>query len=107
MQQSFAVWYPLGKFALILVEVPDGDMDDFPERYAAMKQQAGPDQEFRILPTGIKKWTKQIPEIGWVPGPSLLPETAKAEVSDLLWSMTQIGPLREFLDGSVDPNKTL
>jgi len=107
MQQSFAVWYPMGKFALIFVEVSDGGLDDFPERYAAMKQQAGPDQEFRILPTGIKKWTKQIPEIAWVPGASLLPETAKAEVSDLLSSMMQIPALREFIDGSADPNKAL
>lgn len=107
MQKSFMIWYPMGKFALVMVEVPDDSLDDFPERYTAMKQQAGPEQEFRILPMGIKKWSKQIDELGWLPASSLLAETDTKEVSDLLGSMLNITSFREFLEGSVDPDKTL
>jgi len=107
MQKSFVVWYPMGKFALVIIQIPDGELEDFPDKYAAMKEQAGPDQEYRMLPMGIKKWSKQIPEIGWVPAGSILPESAKSDVSDLLGSMLQITGFREFLDGSVDPEKVL
>ncbi|OLQ12580.1 hypothetical protein AK812_SmicGene3489 [Symbiodinium microadriaticum] len=55
---GFYMWYPLGKFALILVEVEDGSLDDLPEKFAAAKEaKASPsdDAEYRILPMGVKK----------------------------------------------------
>jgi len=107
MLKSFMAWYPTGKFALIIVEVPEGELDDFPMRYTAMKEQAGPEQEYRILPQGIKKWNKIIPEISWVAAETVLSESAKSEVSDLLGSMLQITAVREFCEGAADPDKDL
>lgn len=106
MQSSFVVWYPLGKFALVMVEVPGESLSDLPERYTSMKQEAGPPEEFRILPMGIKKWSKQIDEISWLPAADLLNES-EAQVSDLLGSMVKIDNLREFLEGNLDPAKAL
>jgi len=99
---NFVVWYPMGKFALVCVEVPEGVMTDFPQKFAAMKQQAGPSEEFRILPQGIKKWSKQIDELGWVPASSLVPDT-KDEVSDLLSNLLKVDSFRDFLQGTLDP----
>jgi len=102
MQSSFVVWYPMGKFALVMVEVPGDDLADFPSRYADMKNQAGPQEEFRMLPMGIKKWSKQIDEIAWVEATRLLNESEE-QVSDLLGSIVKIASLREFFDGTMDP----
>merc|ERR1719277_1541210 len=106
MQSSFVVWYPMGKFALVLIEVSGENLDDFPEKFTSMKQQAGPAKEFQILPMGIKKWSKQIDEVAWVPATDLLNET-ETSVSDLLGSIAKIDSMKEFLDGTVDPAKTL
>merc|ERR1719215_1527023 len=110
MQSSFVVWYPTGKFALLIVEITSDKLDDFPEKYQAFKEQAGPEAEFRILPMGVKKWSKQIDEIQWVAASSLLPD-AEPEVSDLLGSMLQISGFRQLLEGTpelqADPAGTL
>mmetsp|Transcript_5659 Transcript_5659/g.13719 ORF Transcript_5659/g.13719 Transcript_5659/m.13719 type:complete len:406 (-) Transcript_5659:129-1346(-) len=105
MQKSFVVWYPMGKFALVLVEVPEGQWEDLPAAYSKMKQSAGPQDEFRILPMGIKKWNKQIDEIAWLPGSKLTEQGS--EVADLVGSMLQISGLRDFLSGASDPAKAL
>ncbi|CAE8734645.1 unnamed protein product, partial [Polarella glacialis] len=104
MPTSFSVWYPLGKFCLLLVEVEDGSLDDFPEKFAESKQALG-NEEFRILPMGIKKWTKQIESLEWVPGNSLTPEP-KFEVSDLLGNMLKVSRFAEFLSGKLDAAET-
>jgi len=106
MQSSFVVWYPLGKFALVMVEVTDDNLADLPERYSTMKQEGGAAEEFRILPMGIKKWSKQIDEIAWVAASELLADDSDA-VTDLLGCMIKINSLREFLDGTMDPAKEL
>jgi len=107
MQSSFVVWYPTGKFALVMVEVPGDKLVDLPERYATMKSEGGASEEYRILPMGIKKWNKQIDEINWVAASELLAESDEKVVTDLLGSMTKIDSMREFLDGTTDPQKTL
>lgn len=107
MQSSFVVWYPTGKFALVMVEVPGDKLADLPERYTAMKSEAGASEEFRILPMGIKKWNKQIDEICWVAATELLAESEDKVVSDLLGCMVKIDSMTEFLDGTTDPQKTL
>merc|ERR1719422_2876381 len=55
---------------------------------------------------GIKKWSKQIDDIAWLPAADLLNES-EAQVSDLLGSMVKIDNLREFLEGNMDPAKAL
>merc|ERR1719215_446032 len=98
----------MGKFALVIVEGPGDSFSDLPENYAKMKQQSGPQQEYQMLPMGIKKWSKQIDEVKWVEAASLLAEGGdKAEVSDLFGSMLEISALRDFLSGSTDPSKAL
>lgn len=99
---SFIVWYPMGKFALLVFEVPEDKLTDFTEQYAEHRKVAGT-EEFRILPQGIKKWQKQIDGLEWVPASSLVPEPA-SEVSDLLANILQAPRFREFLDGSFDPS---
>jgi len=103
MENSFFIWYPLGKFALLMVEVTDNSLDDFPEKFAASKQET-PHEEFRILPMGVKKWTKQIESLEWVPGSSLTP-SPKFEVSDLLGNMLKISKVIDFLNGALVPDQ--
>mmetsp|Transcript_116808 Transcript_116808/g.277505 ORF Transcript_116808/g.277505 Transcript_116808/m.277505 type:complete len:432 (+) Transcript_116808:44-1339(+) len=100
---GFYMWYPLGKFALILVEVEDGSLDDLPEKFAAAKE-ASPsdDAEYRILPMGVKKWKKQIDLLEWVPGEDLTPDP-KFAVSDLLSNMLKVNKFLDFLAGRMDP----
>jgi len=107
MQSSFVVWYPMGKFALVMVEVPGDNLSDLQERYSRMKSEGGASEEFRILPMGIKKWSKQIDEISWVQAGDILNESDAAAISDLLGSMIKIDSLREFLSGNMDPAKEL
>jgi hypothetical protein len=102
MADSFAVWYALGKFALLMVEVTGDDISvDFPSKYLEWKQ-SQPSSEFSMTSTGIKKWTKQIDALEWVPATDLVP-AAKKDVSDLLGNILQISGFREFLEGSLDP----
>lgn len=105
MKSGFEVWYPVGKFGLVLLEVPSGELEELPAAYQKFKSASGPAEEFRILPQGIKKWSKMIDEIAWVSGSKLTAENA--EVSDLVQSMVNIPALREFLNGVSDPAKTL
>ncbi|CAK9100777.1 Hypothetical protein SCF082_LOCUS47143, partial [Durusdinium trenchii] len=98
---GFYMWYPLGKFAMILAEVEGGIMDDLPSRFAEAKE-ASPSEEYRILPTGAKKWKKQIEQLEWVPGDDLVPE-AKFAVSDLLTNMLNVTKFLDFLTGRLDP----
>jgi len=97
-QGSHVLWYPSGKFALLLVEVPDEVMASFPEQFSQAFNQAGPNEEYRILPMGIKKYVKQIEALEWVPTSNLIPET-KGEVSDLLNNILRVNGFRDFLCG--------
>mmetsp|Transcript_12622 Transcript_12622/g.29978 ORF Transcript_12622/g.29978 Transcript_12622/m.29978 type:complete len:355 (-) Transcript_12622:73-1137(-) len=99
--KGFYMWYPLGKFALILAEVEDGAMDNLPSKFAEAKE-ASPGEEYRILPMGVKKWKKQIEQLEWVPGEDLSPE-AKFAVSDLLSNMLKVTKFLDFLAGRLDP----
>jgi len=106
MQTSFVVWYPMGKFALVVVEVSEDLMSDLPEKYLANRQQSGPIEEYKVLPMGIKKWSKMIDELEWVPGSKLVPAPSFT-VSDLLGSMLQAEAFRDFIGGQSDPAKAL
>lgn len=102
MSSSFSLWYPMGKMAVIVIEVPDEKLSDFPERYADWKNQNGEVEEYRILPMGIKKYNKLIDDVTWVAASQLIPES-KEEVSDLLRNLLEVGKFKDFLSGSFDP----
>eukprot|EP00420_Gonyaulax_spinifera_P016335 CAMPEP_0197895102 /NCGR_PEP_ID=MMETSP1439-20131203/36520_1 /TAXON_ID=66791 /ORGANISM="Gonyaulax spinifera, Strain CCMP409" /LENGTH=273 /DNA_ID=CAMNT_0043515513 /DNA_START=7 /DNA_END=825 /DNA_ORIENTATION=+ len=102
LSSSFMLWYALGKFALIITEVPNDTLADLPANFMASKEQAGPHEEFKMLPTGVKKYIKQIEALEWVPASTLVPEQ-QSEVTDLLSNVLQIGGFRDFLEGNMDP----
>mmetsp|Transcript_54039 Transcript_54039/g.167271 ORF Transcript_54039/g.167271 Transcript_54039/m.167271 type:complete len:283 (-) Transcript_54039:87-935(-) len=102
LQSSFVVWYAMGKFALLVCEVPEGGLAELPEKFAAAKSEGGPAEEYKMLPTGIKKYIKQIESLEWIPASRLVP-APQSEVADLLSNMLQISGFREFLEGSLDP----
>lgn len=102
MPSSFVLWYPAGKFALIVLEATDEMLANFPEQFAAYKEKAGPNEEFRVLPQGIRKYVKQIDAVEWVPAADLVPEP-KFVVSDLLSNILQGTQFRRFLNGALDP----
>jgi len=98
---SFAVWYALGKFILLVVEVTDNDLGaDFPDKFAEYKQARG-SEEFTMLPSGYKKWSKQIDGVEWVKAADLLGQPQK-DVSDLLNNILQISGFTDFLEGKTD-----
>mmetsp|Transcript_137205 Transcript_137205/g.382714 ORF Transcript_137205/g.382714 Transcript_137205/m.382714 type:complete len:380 (-) Transcript_137205:74-1213(-) len=102
LHSGFAVWYAMGRFALLVMEVPEENMRDLPDKFMAAKQQQGPAEEFKMLPSGIKKWQKQIEDLEWVTSSKLL-VAPQSEVTDLLSNILQIKGFREFLEGSLDP----
>lgn len=102
MQGSFALWYPTGKFALLIVEVSSEAMADLPKRFQAARDEAGPLEETRTLPMGIKKYVKQIEKMEWVSTDKLIPET-KSDVCNMLENLLKISGFRDFLSGTLDP----
>lgn len=104
ISSSFSLWYPMGKMAVMVMEVPEDKLADFPQRYADWKSEVGNQEEFRILPMGIKKYNKQIDEVVWVGVADLIPEM-KEEASDLLKNLLEVGNFKEFLLGTLDPEK--
>jgi len=104
ISSSFCVWYPMGKMAVMVVEVPEDKLADFPQRYVDWRNEAGNQEEFRILPMGIKKYNKQIDEVHWVGVSDLIPEM-KDEASDLFKNLLEVGNFKEFLLGTLDPEK--
>merc|ERR1712176_894323 len=79
-----------GKFALIVVEVGNDCMGDFPDN---------------ILPNGVKKWVKQIEACEWVSGQDLLSKGLD-QLSDLLQNILQVHDFRQFLEGALNPDTT-
>ncbi|CAK0864090.1 unnamed protein product [Prorocentrum cordatum] len=104
ISSSFSLWYPMGKMAVMVMEVPEDKLADFPQRYADWKSEAGNQEEFRILPMGIKKYNKQIDEVVWVGVADLIPEM-KGEASDLLKNLLEVGNFKDFLLGTLDLEK--
>jgi len=104
ISSSFSLWYPMGKMAVMLMEVPEDKLADFPQRFADWKSEAGNQEEFRILPMGIKKYNKQIDEVVWVPVSDVIPEM-KDEASDLFKNLLEVGNFKEFLLGTLDLEK--
>lgn len=102
LRSCFVVWYPLGKFAMLAMEVTGDCMSDFPDRFRALRQATGPSAEFVVLPMGIKKYIKQIEDFAWMPSASLVPQS-KEEVTDLLANILQVPAFRDFLEGKLDP----
>eukprot|EP00930_Biecheleria_cincta_P034796 TRINITY_DN23998_c0_g1_i1.p1 TRINITY_DN23998_c0_g1~~TRINITY_DN23998_c0_g1_i1.p1 ORF type:complete len:393 (+),score=98.52 TRINITY_DN23998_c0_g1_i1:86-1264(+) len=101
LADSFYLWYPLGKFALILAEVTDGSLDDFPSKFASHKE-GRPSEEQQTLSSGMKKWRKQVESLEWVPGSKLVPEP-RFEVSDLFGGMLKLSRFADILTGKLDP----
>jgi len=104
LHNSFVVWYAMGKFALLVVEVPKENLVDLPEKFSMTKQQSGPQEEFKMLPTGVRKYIKQIEELDWVPAAELVPQP-QVEVTDLMGNLLQIPAFRDFLEGTLDPDR--
>uniref|UniRef100_A0A7S1S448 PABC domain-containing protein n=1 Tax=Alexandrium catenella TaxID=2925 RepID=A0A7S1S448_ALECA len=102
LRSSFVLWYATGKFVMLVAEVPEESMTDLPEKFTALKEQQGPGEEYKMLPSGVKKYVKQIEALEWVPAAKLL-SAPQPEVTDLLFNMLQIGAFREFLEGKLDP----
>jgi len=100
--ESFAVWYPMGKFALIVAEVTNENLDDLPEKFAASKPKDGTHEEFRINELGIKKWIKNIDCLEWVSASSLI--NKEFDLSDLLSNILQVNSFKDFLKGDFDPS---
>eukprot|EP00927_Polykrikos_kofoidii_P063967 TRINITY_DN5889_c1_g1_i2.p1 TRINITY_DN5889_c1_g1~~TRINITY_DN5889_c1_g1_i2.p1 ORF type:complete len:452 (-),score=105.47 TRINITY_DN5889_c1_g1_i2:81-1328(-) len=100
---SFVVWYPLGKFALIGVDVTNEGYDDMPEKYLAGKPRDG-HQEFFINEQGIKKWLKNIETLEWLSAASLVSEP-EGELSDLMQNFLKVRHFTEFLTGNFDPKE--
>jgi len=99
---SIAVWYALGKFVLLLVEVTDNDLGaDFPDHFAEYKKAAG-SEDFIMLPSGYKKWTKQIDGVEWVKSADIIGQPKKP-LSDLLNNVMQINGVSDFVEGKLDP----
>jgi len=104
LHNSFVVWYAMGKFALLVAEVPKDSLVDLPEQFSITKQQSGPQEEFKMLPSGVRKYIKQIEELDWVPAAELVPQS-QVEVTDLLGNLLQIPAFRDFLEGTLDPDR--
>lgn len=101
LSKSIYAWYSLGKFALLLVEVDANDIPaDFPERYTAWKQ-GQQQEEYQVTAEGVKKWSKLIDAMEWVPASTLFPEPQK-EASDLLSNVLRITKFPELAEGKLD-----
>lgn len=102
--EAFVMWYPTGRNAFMIFEVKEGALDDLPQKFTDAKEKAGPQSDFRITAQGVKKWTKQIERLEWVPATDLAPEAAK-DCSDLLRNILKIEGFQNFLQGKIDPEK--
>jgi hypothetical protein len=102
MGESFALWYPTGKFALLAIKAPDDSLANLPDRFLESKKDA-PTEEFQVLHMGIKKWNKQIEALEWVPASRLVP-TADFEATDLFENILKIDDFRAFVEGALDPS---
>lgn len=100
--KSFVLWYPTGKFALLLVEAKDDTLADLPAKFAEAKEGRGPQEEFVLTANGVRKWTKQIEALEWVPAESLTPDPTK-DCSDLLQNVLKVKGFQDFLVGATDP----
>eukprot|EP00927_Polykrikos_kofoidii_P014276 TRINITY_DN16247_c0_g1_i1.p1 TRINITY_DN16247_c0_g1~~TRINITY_DN16247_c0_g1_i1.p1 ORF type:complete len:434 (-),score=110.13 TRINITY_DN16247_c0_g1_i1:82-1383(-) len=100
--KSFVLWYPTGKFALLLVEAKDDTLSDLPAKFAEAKEGRGPQEEFILTANGVRKWTKQIEALEWVSADSLTPEPKKG-CSDLLQNVLKVKGFQDFLVGATDP----
>jgi len=100
MADSFVLWFPGGKFAMIMAKVPDGDMSGLPDAFLESRKEK-PSEDFMVLPQGIKKWMKQIELLEWVPASRLVPE-ADFETTNLLENILKVDQFKAFLDGSLD-----
>jgi len=85
-----------------MLEVTEDEMSDLPEKFLEARKQAGPQSEYRVLPSGVRKYVKQIEALGWVPAKDVLPESGK-EVTDLLRNVLNVGGFSDFIDGKLDP----
>lgn len=102
---TFSMWYTVGKYAIIFLEVDGKDVlyDELPKTYSAAKGAGGPQEEFTKTSDGIKKWSKMIDSLEWVKAADLVPEPKK-ERSDLLQNVLKASEeLSTFLDGKLDP----
>jgi len=109
---SPVLWYPNGRFALYIHEYSSDDGDVFPEavaRFAAAKEKGlyphTPAEEGRVNAKGqpMTKWVKQIEELEWVSGETLVQESTPKPLTDLLKNLVKITSFSEFLTGGVPP----
>mmetsp|Transcript_13458 Transcript_13458/g.36247 ORF Transcript_13458/g.36247 Transcript_13458/m.36247 type:complete len:365 (+) Transcript_13458:111-1205(+) len=100
---SFMIWYPLGKFCLIVADVTDENFDDLPEKFQACRPKDGERPEYCVNELGVRKWIKSIDQLEWLPVARLLPEPEE-DLCDLLQNLLKIENFQAFLQGSFDPS---
>merc|ERR1719313_2710121 len=81
-RRSPVMWYPRGKYACFIVEVPEAHAEclaDLPARYLVAKAKGFPEPEQRIGWDGqpTTKWVKEVDAFEWVPGADLLKDAAE------------------------------
>lgn len=105
LNKSFVLWYPLGKFALLMVDVSEIDsFSSLPEDFQEFKNAEGEFTESYVNELGIKKWRKNITELSWLPGTKVVEDK---DVSDLLANCTKLLSFVEFLKGEFDADAAL
>jgi len=110
-QNAPAVWYPRGKYALYLSEVPPSQYDMLPERFVEGKAKGlvpAPQDEQRIGSDGraTTKWVKEIEELEWVPLADLLKPVGdtRKPVTNLVENICLVGGFRKFAAEGVLPS---
>lgn len=103
MADSFVLWFPGGKFALIIAKVPDGTMSELPGAFEESRKDK-PSEDSVVLPQGIKKWIKQIEVLEWVPASRLALPEPDFETTNLFENILKVGDFKAWLDGSFDPS---
>lgn len=106
-QKGFAIWFPRGKYAMIVFEA-GGLPEDICDLFQTWRV-GNPVEPFPEGPRWQTKWKKQIEALEWVPANALLDahqayagDQANSTISDLLNNLLNNLEFQKFLQGSLD-----